>query len=528
MEPFLRPRLPMHLLPFCLAAASLVSAAACGDNQAAQADAAPGDDATPGEDGTEQADADRYAALEQQVWLEASSLGASGAAAAVIEGGELKWAKGFGFTWWSKDAAAKPTTLFRIASVTKQMTAAAVLRLVDDGLVDLDAPVTQYVPDFHLSDDPVAAASITVRDLLTHASGMPDVLRTDWPDSTDAALSGYLTSDTFRGEVNLIAPPGKLFNYSNPGYMLAGLLVERASGQYYRDYLTQHLFTPLGMSRTFMASSDVVADGDYAAGTQGEQVDIPWLAPCAGVWTSVLDLAKWVVFLLAGNAEVLSDASRAELMAAQVGVHKDWAPIDHDYSPIDIVSYGYGFFVQDAVILDDGYYELPLVAHSGSFGAYRADIVLVPSQRFAFISLANAPSGHLSESIRVALRALVTLPAKQAVPQDPMTTARFPDYVGTWYDPHLLGWFAIRAGASTLELDIPGMAVGTYSSDLACPARDVCKITLPGTGTYPATFTRDGTGNVEYLVTPSYVGKRINADPSLTDGGVPPDSGLHP
>jgi CubicO group peptidase (beta-lactamase class C family) len=139
----------------------------------------------------------RFAPLAQAVEAERVSLGVGGVAVAVVEKGRVTFARGFG----SKDpttaagAPVEPTTLFRIGSTQKALTAIALLQTVQAGAVDLDRPITTYLPSFRLSQTPELVSQITARQLLTHTSGLHDYLEiAAAPDeATDAALGGFLT-----------------------------------------------------------------------------------------------------------------------------------------------------------------------------------------------------------------------------------------------------------------------------------------------------------------------------------------------
>jgi CubicO group peptidase (beta-lactamase class C family) len=137
----------------------------------------------------------RFRPLADAIEQERISLGVPGVAVAVVEHGELTFAHRFGSKNPKKSDPVKPTTLFRIGSITKSLTAIAVLQRVQQGQVRLDGPLVQYVPEFHLNLTPASVPSITVRHLLTHTSGLFDYIEFDAPanERTDAALEGFLT-----------------------------------------------------------------------------------------------------------------------------------------------------------------------------------------------------------------------------------------------------------------------------------------------------------------------------------------------
>jgi len=171
--------------------------------------------------------------------------GIPGIALAVVRGGEVIHARGFG-----TDGRGQPMTAdtpLYIGSVSKSFTGLAVMQLVAQGRIDRDAPVRTYLPWFEVAD-PDASARITVRHLLSHASGLSDLRYLESLRLPDDATIEEGARDLRRAEP--VAPPGSEFHYFNPNYTVLGHLVEVVSGQPYADYLREHVFEPLDMRRT--------------------------------------------------------------------------------------------------------------------------------------------------------------------------------------------------------------------------------------------------------------------------------------
>ncbi|MEV4754351.1 serine hydrolase domain-containing protein [Micromonospora sp. NPDC049559] len=168
--------------------------------------------------------------------------GVPGAAVAVSLDGELaEYATGVLNT--ATGVAATTDSLFQIGSITKVWTATLLMQLVDDGLLDLDAPVRRYLPDFRLADE-AAAAAITTRQLLSHTAGFEGDLFTDTGRGDDCVEKYVATlADTAQ-----LFPPGEMFSYNNAGYCVLGRVVEVLRGKAYDDCLRQHLFAPLGLA----------------------------------------------------------------------------------------------------------------------------------------------------------------------------------------------------------------------------------------------------------------------------------------
>src|SRR5215216_1649312 len=145
-------------------------------------------------------------------------------------------------------------TLYTLGSISKTYTATALMRLVAEGRVDLDAPVRRYVPELELGDERTAA-EVTVLNLLNHTSGLGWDLLVDTGEGDDA-LAGFVAKLT---ELELIAPPGTRTSYSQAGYSLLGRVIEKVAGMPYEKAIASLVFEPLGLSHSFFAPFDVMA-----------------------------------------------------------------------------------------------------------------------------------------------------------------------------------------------------------------------------------------------------------------------------
>ncbi len=168
-----------------------------------------------------------------------------GAALAIAHNGEIVYERGYGVKHRETGGEVGANTLFRIGSITKMMTAAAVMQQVERGKVHLEDSVTSFVPEFEVSG-PWPASAIHIRHLLTHSSGFPDRL---YFSDVDGPRGPHALSEWAGNQerVYLYAPPGAFWNYSNPNFSLAGLVVERASDQQYAAYMKQQVWQPAGL-----------------------------------------------------------------------------------------------------------------------------------------------------------------------------------------------------------------------------------------------------------------------------------------
>lgn len=317
-------------------------------------------------------------AIDQCVTQSMAAADTPGAAVALALDGALILERGYGVKRRQAGAPVDADTRFRIGSITKQLTAAAVLQQVELGSVVLDDPVTEYVPELELAGW-WPADRITVRHLLTHSSAYPDLPFDPVGATDDGALAEWAAHQQ---DVTLHAPPGVFWNYSNPNFNLAGLVAERASGQPYRQYMTQHVFAPAGMTQTTFDPGTVIADGNYSYGhftSPGgletvyapDDYDNAVYAPAGYAFSTAGDLVRWALTLMDGGGAVLAPAS-ADLMQSP----------QRDLELIPGYSYGYGVFIEP-------FGDLTLRQHGGNIWGWGAYLAWEQEHRFAVAVLAN-------------------------------------------------------------------------------------------------------------------------------------------
>ena len=451
----------------------------------------------------------RFQAFATAVEQERAAMGSPGIAVAVVEKGAVTFAHGFGQKDPSRPDPVLPTTLFRIGSCTKMLTAIALLQNVQAGKVSLDDSITSEVPAFHLTKTPTAVAGIKVRHLLSHSGGLSDYGETNAPanEQTDAALEQFLTG-RFADIGYVASPPGALCAYANPDYMLAGLIAEKTSGVSYRSLMHDKVFVPLGMNRTFFLPSEVLADGDYAVGTdcktpdeehclapevgsviQPDTYDNPWGRPAGFAWSSVLDLAEVARFLVHGQDEVLSSDLWAEMTSAQISTKL----------VADLESYGFGVMVSDGFGVG-GYRALKMLGHGGDIAGFAADIYCVPTLDLCLVALANSTGAHLVNSLVVGLETLTTLPAPSTMPDVLPKPDRYPLYAGAYNDPFVVGQVNVTTDGTNLFIQIPSLDASNtpYTQQLQPNTVDNFIVTVQGTP-MPLTFIADSNGVYTYI-----------------------------
>jgi CubicO group peptidase (beta-lactamase class C family) len=298
---------------------------------------------------------------------------APGCALGVIRDGRLAYGTGYGLANLDWAVPIGTSTVFDIASVSKQFTATAVALLDMDGVLSLDDDVRRWVPEL-----PDYGAPITLRHLLNHTSGLRDYL-------TLLNLAGFDFDNVFDEEdgVRLIvrqrAPnfePGSEYLYSNSGYLLLANIVRRASGMSLREFLQARVFEPLGMTRTSIwdRNTEVLpnrATGYSRTGTEGWRINHAWNFQMGGdgqVITSVEDLAKW-------------DGNFYEPVVGGQGL-LDRLHTRGVLSNGDTISYALGLSL-------DQYRGLPRVQHGGSWAGFRSQLTQFPEQRTSIVIECN-------------------------------------------------------------------------------------------------------------------------------------------
>jgi CubicO group peptidase (beta-lactamase class C family) len=336
-------------------------------------------------------------------------------------------------------------TLFLLGSVTKTCTATALLCLVADGRVELDAPVRRYVPELRLKEER-AAAQVTVMYLLNHTSGLDWGLIADFGEGDDA-LAGYVAK---LAELELIAPPGTRASYSQAGYNLAGRIVEKVTGLTYEGAVASLVFEPLGLAHSFFARDDIMTRR-FAVGHNRDQDGTLSIArlwrrsrgdnPGGGIASSVADQLRWARFHLGdGRTE-----RGARVLPAEV-LHRMRQPTVALRGSNLGDAIGIGWFLRDIG-------GVGAVGHGGSANGQFAELLTVPERGFAVVALSNAgPDGIPCNQavVRWALQTYLGVTDRDPEPL-PYDQARARELVGTYETDAQT--FTIGADGATLTLE---------------------------------------------------------------------------
>ena len=325
--------------------------------------------------------------IERAVASFMSANSVPGLAAAVVLEGELRWSQGFGMADLENYSPATSSTLFRLGSISKPITATAVLQLWERGKLDLDAPVQKYCPAFPAKEWP-----ITTRQLLGHLGGIrhynPDG-KGDVPEDSARHFAGMEESLQIFAADPLVAEPGTKFNYSTYGYTLVGCVLEGAASEKYVDYVRKNIFHPAGMDQTRDDDFFTIIPHrtrwyhkDQAGIVRNAGVlDSSYKIPGGGLVSSADDMARFEAAIL---ADKLLKRSTRDLM---------WTilqPADGKPS-----HYALGWFVADK-------FGLRTAGHTGGQQGTDTAFILVPDRRVGVVVLANMDnvnSNALAEEI---------------------------------------------------------------------------------------------------------------------------------
>ncbi|MFC6350435.1 MULTISPECIES: serine hydrolase domain-containing protein [Stenotrophomonas] len=290
-----------------------------------------------------------------------------GAAVLVLKDGQPVFRRGYGLAVVEDGTPVSPATNFRLASVSKQFTAAAILLLAEDGRLSIDDPLKKWLPGL-----PAVADAMTLRQLLSHTSGL-----LDYEDLMDPADTRQVHDidvlHLLQKENRTYFAPGSSYRYSNSGYALLALVVGKASGSDFASFLRQRIFLPLGMTATFAHQDGVDEVPDRAYGYS--QIDGHWqrtdqsttsaVLGDGGIYSSIDDLAKWDAALY--DERLLRRASLQQAFSAATATPEP-----------DVPHYGFGWRINGDALW-----------HSGESIGFRNVIVRYPKQKLTVVVLSN-------------------------------------------------------------------------------------------------------------------------------------------
>ena len=332
------------------------------------------------------------------------------------QNGQVLHRVAYGMASLELGVALKPEHVFRIGSVTKQFTSAAIMMLVDEGKLAVTDPITKFLPDY-----PTQGKVITVEHLLTHTSGIQSY--TDMP-AWRARWREDLTVpeliDIFKNEPMQFAP-GARWRYNNSGYILLGAIIEKVSGKAYADFMRERIFAPLGMTHTrYDVTEDVIPQraagyaktGDRIVNAQFLSMTQPYAA--GALVSTVDDLATWDAALTAGRVIKAASLARSFTSFALVSGSE--------------TGYGYGWGISR-------YDGRAVQAHGGGIPGFRAHVVRIPSDGVYVAVLSNLAAAEPDPDLLARKAAAVAIGKPLVHPAAVTLTAeQLEPYVGRYVD----------------------------------------------------------------------------------------------
>ena len=326
-----------------------------------------------------------------------------GIAVAIVKDGKVVVARGYGVRKLGDPTPVDEFTMFGIGSNTKAFTAAALATLIDEGKLSWDDPVYQRLPGFVMYD-PYVSHEMTIRDLLTHRSGMGlgegDLLF--WPQST------YTRADIIY-KLRFMKPASSFrshYAYDNLLYMTAGQIIPAVTGTSWDDYIRQRIFAPLGMNHSNVSNTQFKPDDDYAfphSRVDGKLQVIPFevldnVGPAGSINSCAADMAKWVQLQLNRgkfidrDGHLFSEQRSKEMWSPQTILPTNDPPPPLAGLKANFADYGLGWGLRD-------YHGRKLVGHTGGVGGFVSRVMLVPEENLGVVVLTNAEQGGAFDSI---------------------------------------------------------------------------------------------------------------------------------
>lgn len=318
-----------------------------------------------------------------------------GLAIGIVKDNDIVFAKAYGFKDNSKRSKLELTHIFHMASVSKPFVASSIMQLEDQGKIHLDSTIGNYLSYFKLQGDDYK--DITIQQMLSHTSGMPDVENYQWdqPEYGEDAIENYVRS---LANKELIGRPGSQFAYSNMAYECLGDVVAKISGQFYADYVKEHILVPAGMNNSDLLMNKELPD-DWAVPHRKVLNTFPSEVypynrrhgPSSTLHSNIFDMCQWIkVNLNRGqiNGQKIIPSKAYDLM------WKKWFDIS------DNAGIGLSWFLTS-------YQGKKVVSHSGGDIGFSTNLSLMPEENIGIVVLSNRDDVPVREVTRMAYALLL-------------------------------------------------------------------------------------------------------------------------
>ncbi len=303
-----------------------------------------------------------------------------GLSIALVDDQEVVWARGFGYADLAEGIPATKNTLYRVGSISKLITATAVMQLAQAGHVDIDAPVNVYLPEFTIKSRFPDTVAITARNIMTHHSGLPsDYLRgmyTRKPESLEQLIAGLKDEYT-------AFPPDFVFSYSNLGMSILGRLIEELSARSFADYMEHEVLVPMGMDRSSFVRRDDL-EGLYAKGYHNRKEQELFCLrdmPAGSLYSNVVDMSRFMKMIFAGGRAGDTQIVSPETLARMLSVQNSGIPLDLD------LKIGLNWMISEKPGVG------AIIGHDGSAVAFFSEMYAITDRKLAAIVLTNCVEG---------------------------------------------------------------------------------------------------------------------------------------
>lgn len=410
------------------------------------------------------------------IWLiekEMADNNVTGLSIALVDNQKLVWSSGFGYSDAENKVPATPQTAYRMGSIAKLITATAAMQMAERGQMDIDQPLSRYLPEFSIKSRFHSAEPITPRNIMSHHSGLPS----NFLKGMLSKNPKYFTTLVKDAQDEYVSyPPNFVFAYSNLGVTLLGAAIERASGQDYNHYIKQSLFNPLGMRNSYFSSQPDIKG--YSDGKMSEILPLRDL-PSGGLVSNVGDLSSFMRMVFAGgrigNQQILKPETLAEMFRPQ-----------NDQVPLDInMRMGLGWMLDSSEVKGGG----AVASHGGSLLNFHSELRILPEHKLGVVVAANSASAY-SVVNKVATEALkLLLEAKTGIVQPEKSKPAAPGFataeaINTGYFDTVVGLIKVGSQFGNLNAELMG-----YSFQLAPQSDGWFGVKYNLLGLFPISFS---------------------------------------
>ncbi|MBI5625730.1 MAG: beta-lactamase family protein [Nitrosomonadales bacterium] len=420
---------------------------------------------------------DNYAYAQSYLaWLiekEMADNNITGLSIALVDDQKLVWSSGFGYSDAEKKIPATPRTAYRMGSIAKVITATAAMQKAERGEMNIDQPLSRYLPEFSIKSRFNSTEPITPRNIMSHHSGLP----ANFLKGMLSKNSKYFTTLVNDVQDEYVAyPPNFVFAYSNLGMTLLGAAIERTSSQDYNQHIQQSLFEPLGMRDSYFSSQPELKG--YSDGKVSEFLTLRDL-PSGGLVSNVEDLSSFMKMVFAGgrtgNQQILKPETLAEMFRPQ-----------NDQVPLDInMRMGLGWMLDSSEIEGGGV----VANHGGSLLNFHSELKILPEHKLGVVVAANSASAHsvvnkiAAEALKLLLEAKtgIVQPEKHRAAASGLVTA---DAISAGYFDTIVGVVKVDTRFGNLNAELMG-----YSFQLAPQSDGWFGVKFNLLGLFPISFS---------------------------------------